>query len=684
MKRLLFLILALGTMLGGTAADLSPRLLFTDRNVARLKTPEGRAQAAALADQAKKNRIEAWSLVYRVTGDRKYAEKVRAALLKDCVRSSRPWPNGLNGAHRCYEMALGYDSIRDFLSPEERRAIASGIVARGIEPMLGEWLFGKTRTTTLDSMGHNWWSACVFLPGFAALAVVDEEPRMLPVLERIKEATKEWFDYPGSVLNNKPVTFDRAGGFYEGVGYANYALSTYLTFRTAWRNARKDPLPEIPLLKKAGDFFLNSCYLSAAGVLSLNFGDSSLHADGSQPLVWLWAEGFRHPHYLWYLKQTANSAYKEAIRQNSPLGLVFFPTKEELAKAPALPDLPHSALYPDMGWAMMRDSWKKDATLLAVKSGFTWNHAHADAGSFILFHRGENLLIDSGNCWYVHPQYDAYYRQSMAHNVVLFNGEGENPEDTYHGSKFSGALLQLVDAGPLKYLLADATGPVSRNFIRNYRSFLWIDDVILVIDDLKTFRPGRFEWLIHTGGKAVRKGLNLNVKQGKAAVAIRPLFPERFPEGFPHDFPERVRLEEQQGLGDHAQNTPVPYYAIVPPGEARVMKFVNAILLDPDNAPAIERLEAPNALGVRITRGDQTTEVWFNLLADGRMRHRNSNNTLAGWDTDAYLLAVTSEKGRPVRFFVANGSYLRKGETVLLDSLRKIFAVRENGKLTKY
>ena len=43
-----------------------------------------------------------------------------------------------------------------------------------------------------------------------------------------------------------------------------------------------------------------------------------------------------------------------------------------------------------------------------------------------------------------------------------------------------------------------------------------------------------------------------------------------------------------------------------------------------------------------------------------------------------------SEKGRPVRFFVANGSYLRKGETVLLDSLRKIFAVRENGKLTKY
>ena len=28
-----------------------------------------------------------------------------------------------------------------------------------------------------------------------------------------------------------------------------------------------------------------------------------------------------------------------------------------------------------------------DATLVAIKSGFTWNHAHADAGSFVLFHK---------------------------------------------------------------------------------------------------------------------------------------------------------------------------------------------------------------------------------------------------------------------------------------------------------
>ncbi len=684
MKTLLVLI-GLFASLFLIGAESQPGLLFTDAAVAHLKTPEGQAEVIRLAEREKKHKMEALSLAWRVTGDRRYAEQIRSILLKECSGKQKKsdWGGGLGGAHKCLDMAIGYDSIRTYLSAADRSAISSAIVERGIRPLLNEWLLGSTRMTTLDSMGHNWWSSCVFLPAVAALAVAEDQPCVLPWLERIKTASAEWFSYPGSLLNTKPATFDSNGGFYESVGYANYALSTFLTFRTAWKNVRKDPLPEIPLLEKTGDFFLHACYPNSGGLMSLNFGDSSLHAVGSAPLVWLWANGIRPGRYLWYLRQTADSDYKEAIRRDSPLGLVFFPSAE-LNKAPAVPDLPHSVLYPDMGWAIMRNSWKKDATMIGIKSGFTWNHAHADAGSFILFHRGENLLIDSGNCWYPHPEYDAYYRQSRAHNVVLFNGEGENPEDTYHGSKFPGTVRHLVDAGSLKYVLADATGPTSQNFIRNYRSFLWIDDVILIIDDLKTFKSGKFEWLLHFDGRAGRRGDDLEIVKGKARIAVRPLFPERLAGSFAHDTPERLRLVEKSGLKDHAQNVPVPYYAIVPPGESRVMKFITAILLNPENPPRIERLEAVNAHGVRISRGSRSTEIWLNLLADGRMRHRNSNNTLGGWETDAYLLAVTSENGKPIRFFVGNGSYLRKKGNVLLDSLKKVFAVRENGKVVIY
>ena len=114
------------------------------------------------------------------------------------------------------------------------------------------------------------------------------------------------------------------------------------------------------------------------------------------------------------------------------------------ARQPQLTDVPNSCAYPDMGWAMLRSSWENDATLLAVKSGYTWNHAHADAGSFILFKHGVPLITDAGHCAYHRPEYTSYYyRQSKAHNVILFNGAGQPEEDHFHRQQISRPASQL-------------------------------------------------------------------------------------------------------------------------------------------------------------------------------------------------------------------------------------------------
>jgi hypothetical protein len=62
--------------------------------------------------------------------------------------------------------------------------------------------------------------------------------------------------------------------------------------------------------------------------------------------------------------------------------------------------------------------------------------------------------------------------------------------------------------------------------------------------------------------------------------------------------------------------------------------------------------------------------------------HRNSNNVIEGWDTDAYLIALTrpadtseSDPDSITRCFVACGSYLRKNGKVTLHSLSKVDAV---------
>jgi hypothetical protein len=77
------------------------------------------------------------------------------------------------------------------------------------------------------------------------------------------------------------------------------------------------------------------------------------------------------------------------------------------------------------------------------------------------------------------------------------------------------------------------------------------------------------------------------------------------------------------------------------------------------------------------------TDVYFNLLADGRIRHRNANANLGGWETDAYILALTYPEGggpqKPKRWFVADGSYLRRDGRVELDSLSKAFVVKTTG-----
>ena len=88
-----------------------------------------------------------------------------------------PWHSELNTARFCYGYAVGYDSIYDFLSEDERKTVAGAMVRLGILPTLDDWILGEKRIHALDSMGHNWWSVCVSMAGLAALSVLDDEPQ---------------------------------------------------------------------------------------------------------------------------------------------------------------------------------------------------------------------------------------------------------------------------------------------------------------------------------------------------------------------------------------------------------------------------------------------------------------------------------------------------------------------------
>jgi hypothetical protein len=615
-------------------------------------------------------------LAWHATGDKAYAEKLREALLRYSAYSRwsgqgldgrvPPWHSELNTARFCYGYATGYDALHDYLSEADRSAIRAGLIRLGILPTLDDWVLPEKRIHALDSMGHNWWSVCVSMAGLAALSMVNDEPRAGDWVDRVSRGLALWFSYHGEVLQNKPVNFDPGGAFYEGPGYTNYGVGEYLKYRLAYANVypgRKQP--DFGPLQHLTDFFLQTMYPTSGGFYTVNIGDSSLHLHASTTVRLAEENGFTNPIAGWYVARTSADA-----RATDPLE--WLARKPLPAATPPPASYPTSNLYSGMGWAMLRDSWKDDATLLAVKSGFTWNHTHADAGSFLLFHRGLPLLTDSGACGYDNPAYGSYYVQSRAHNVVLFEGKGQPREDIRRGVKTPGQVHDLIDGLDLKYVYADATGPMSPYFTRNYRHWLWVGGVILVFDDIRSLEDGRIDWLLHYDGKATREGNTVSIANGAALAKVQFLYPAE------------LAVKEEMGMPDHEPDRKVPYLVFSAPTESKERKFVVAIVPEGSAAPPVlESLTAKDALGVRVRHGGSVTDVYLNLQADGRRMHENSNNVIGGWETDAYLMAITREGAAVTRMFVSSGSYLRKDGRVMLDSLSKLTAVWKAGEVTE-
>ena len=700
MKKINTLLIALGLGLSASAGINPPSLHFTPQRVEAAKKSLGTdtamtsawqkilAEADLQLEKGDVRKLEYPALAYQMTGDRKYADKIREVLLKTAKIKSwgdremlarRPaWRSELQMAHRAFQLALAYDAVYNTLSQADRKEIATGLYNLAVEPLLSDWIAEPTRIHSLNSMGHNWWTSCVGMGAILGLAISNEVPQAGKLAGQAVDALPEWFDFAGDIIQHKPRTFDRDGGMYESINYASFGITEALLLRMAWLNSHPGAkLDDIPQMRQLASFFSHVSYPREGMLYSINFGDSHKNVTGESSMLLAYAMGAEDPATLWYLDQLAPGQHREGFPLHFPMGFLYTPRGK---KAPSTPALPKSHLWKDFGWATMRDSWDKDATMLAVKSGQTWNHSHADANSLIVFHKGTDIIKDAGNCSYGKPEYRKYFFQSDAHNVVKFNGKGQPTYQQYHGAMLPGTVSNLLDGGNIKYVMADGTGPMSHAFDRNFRHFLWFDNVIYVIDDIHSHESGEFEWLWHPGGKATKRGYDLEIVNGKSAALIRPLYPAPLaPSNFVHDYPENLYWEVLEGPTEDLSGTE-EYYSFKLPGTTDRVKGVTAIILkdtpDDKNLPQIERREGKDWLGLRITKDGKVTDIYINQLADGRLMHLNSWIEADGWTTDAYMLAVSYKEGadpaKPDEVFIGHGSSLRRDDDIYFSSLSKL------------
>lgn len=707
MKRIVLVVGVICWMCIGYAQKVKhPSLLYTPERISQVKQRmQHEPQLAAAWEDIKQtadkelkgkslNKADYLSLAYLMTGDKRYSDKLKEILL-DVIKSKtwgssemlarRPaWHADLGVAHKSYLSAIAYDAVYNDLSTTEKKRIAEGLYRLGVEPSLGDWLLEPTRIHSLNSMGHNWWTSCVCMGGILALSLQNELEDAKEGAQAVYDYLPEWFLFAGDVLQQKAKTFDEAGGMYESLNYANFGIQEALQFWVAWKNMHPSAsLPDVPQLKDLSSFFAYVSYPRTGILYNINFGDSHKNVAAESSLMLLYALGIQDKNMLWYISQVEFGQHRDGYFLNRPMGFLYTPS---LKSAPEVPDLKQSQLFADFGWATMRNSWKKDATMLAVKSGHTWNHSHADANSFILFHKGVDIIKDAGNCWYPNPAYRNYFFQSQAHNVVLFNGQGQSREQQYHGSMLRGYLHHLLDGGNVKYVLANGTGPVSDHFSRNFRHFLWMDNVVYIIDDLKTHESGEFEWLWHPGGEWKKRGADVTITSGESSVVVRPLYPRLLAlSDFVHDYPDDLYWEEITAPTEDLKATET-YYSLHLPGKFNQIKGLTAVILKDSitqkDLPIMERREGKDWIGLRIVYKGKVTDLYINQLADGRLMHSNSWIEADGWTTDAYMFAVTYAEGTdPAEtkdIFMAYGSALRRNDVSYFASMSKLFFIRKD------
>lgn len=574
-----------------------------------------------------------------------------------------PWLSDLSTTRIAVELALGYDMLYDFLSAEERDIIARAILDKGVMPLLSDWVLPESRIHALDSMGHNWWSVCIGLAGAALLPVSDylEKDHFDALIDMIEQALIDFLNYPGCTLFNKVPNYDEKGLFYESVGYFCYGTSEllrylfhaerYLGRRERLRAAIPEGLAEA-ILSFAYPYTQNG----NTKIGFLNYGDSAYTANIMPMVRWMRRLGYDTP---------ALAAYAAAVGEEEDI----LTLTGSLDKTPLteLETLPKTAVYPKTGYAIHRSSWQPDATLLAIKSGYTWNHAHADAGSFVLYDKGQPLFIDSGSCSYGDRLYRSYYCKDISHNVLLVDGQGQREEEQIRGSKFSGCISDYYEQNGLFYVQADATGPMAHVCSRMYRNFLWLDgQTLVVVDDVLCHEPCTLQFLLHYDGEAtVSENGTVDVQGGHSAARLYSVYPKE------ESIHTRVGyLSTRYGTVKQDAATECDYLCLDGERRERVHSLIHVINLGNEQDLTVERIEGRECIGVRLLQGNTSREIWYNLRADGRRMHINSNNTLGDWDTDAYIL-MTERTGDGERIFISSGSYVRKGDEVRFASYQK-------------
>ncbi len=319
------------------------------------------------------------SYMYLVSGDEVYAQRAEKEMLAATNFVSWNPSHFLDVAEMTTALAIGYDWLYDWLSPESRKIIEDAIIEKGLRTARGKKWWSKSH--------NNWNQVCNSGLVMGALAVYERIPEEAQKI--IAEALKS---NPTAQLEYGP-----DGVYPEGFGYWEYGTWYEVMLIESLRTALGTSCD----LEKAPGFlesakFMN--FMSTPTGAAFNFSDCGTSLNMINPLLYWFALETGDMSLVWQDRERIrNEESVRGVNRQTPIAMLFASRCNTENIKPIKANIwagngKQSLFLYRKGFASHKD------TYLGVKGGSPQNsHAHMDGGSFIYEWGGVRWAVDLGN-----------------------------------------------------------------------------------------------------------------------------------------------------------------------------------------------------------------------------------------------------------------------------------------------
>ena len=452
------------------------------------------------------------ALAYRLSGDRRFAEKAEKELVHVCNFPDWDPIHYLDVAEMTTAVAIGYDWLYDVLAPSTRQLVVHSIKTKALDLVVEEYNTGNADSWAKRET--NWNVVCNTGMVLGALAIEEHYP------ELAKHIIGEAVRYIPNCLKH----FAPDGVCYEGPaywGYTNMYLS--LLLKALNDNFGGDfGLSEMVGVDKSVLYYMHST--SPSGKI-FNFANSGSTAPAAEPIYFYFSRAFNQPEVATFYRDVLSKTVHEGnYFRFYFLSIPWYDTASSTADA-----LPKLKVYEGINDIVVFNGNRNipNSLYLIAKTGDPdMAHQQLDIGTFIVEMNGirwtDDLGTDNYNLpgfWDYKPdgQRWTYFRNSnFSHNTLSIDHKLQNSAGT-------GEIDRLDDRAAQPFVTMNMSTAYAGQSRFVYRTFRMLDDTrILVTDSVGLQSPSQsVQWSVITSADVECKGNTAVLRKDGKSFSVK-------------------------------------------------------------------------------------------------------------------------------------------------------------------